>query len=216
MIGRRKYIFAILSLILTAMVLLPNVGYAVDFSITEVRIDAFLKEDGRVEVEESHTYSFDGEFNGITREIVPKAGTEITQFEATENGKQLRIEKEEDIYKIHRKGEDETVTVTLSYTIENGVDVYSDVAEFYWPFFDDRNESSYGEMTILVHPPKETGEVIAFGYDVAFDKEEVLADGSVLFQLGEVPSGENGDIRVAYDASLFPSASIAADKPMKV
>lgn len=215
MTGKRKYFMAIFTWIIAAMVLLPNVGYAVDFSITEVKIDAFLQDDGKVEVKESHTYSFDGEFNGITREIVPKEGTEITQFIATENGKSLRIERDETLYKIHRKGEDEAVTVNISYMIENGVDVYSDVAEFYWPFFDERNESSYGEMMIVIHPPKKTSEVIAFGYDEAFDTEEISSDGSVLFQLGEVPSGENGDIRVAYDATLFPNANIAADKPMK-
>lgn len=195
--------------------LFPNVGLAVDFSITGVKIDAYLQDDGQVKVVENHTYSFDGEFNGITREIVSKAGTSISQFEAMENGKKLRTEREDDLYKIHRKGEDETVTVILSYTIENAVDVYSDVAEFYWPFFDERNESTYEKMTIGIHPPKETNEVIAFGYDEAFDTEEVLADGSVLFQLGEVDSGENGDIRVAYNADLFPSGTVAADKMMK-
>ncbi len=193
----------------------PSVSYAVDYSITGVQIDAYLQENGDVAVTEKHTYAFDGKFNGITREIVPKNGTKIMKLKATENGKSLRVEKEEDLYKIHRKGKDETITVEIAYTIKNGVDVYADVAEFYWPFFDDRNESSYDKMNIIIHPPKETKDVIAFGYDTAFDKEEMLADGSVLFQLGEVPSGENGDIRVAYNAALFPGATITADKMMK-
>lgn len=33
--------------------------------------------------------------------------------------------------------------------------------------------------------------------------------------MGEVPYEENGDIRVAYNASLFPAANITADKAMK-
>lgn len=212
---RRKIILTIFMSVLAVSFLFPSVGFAVDFSITKVKIDAYLQENGQVKVNESHTYSFDGEFNGITREIVPKEGTSIINLKATENGKQLKVKREEDLYKIYRKGDDESITVDISYFIKNGVDVYSDVGEFYWPFFDERNESTYEKMNIVVHPPKETKEVIAFGYDEAFDKEKIYTDGSVLFQLGEVPSETNGDIRVAYDAAIFPSASIVTDKPMK-
>lgn len=195
--------------------LFPSNGLAVEFSITDVKMEAFLNEDGSVNVNETHTYSFDGDFNGITREIVPKEGTSIKGLKATENGKALRVEKEDDLYKIHRKGSDEKITVVLTYSIKNGVDVYRDIAEFYWPFFDDRNESTYENLTITIFPPLETDEVIAFGYDSAFTTEKINPDGSVLFKFGEVPSGENGDIRVAYDAALFPKAPLAADKPMK-
>ncbi|MDF1510574.1 DUF2207 domain-containing protein [Robertmurraya sp. DFI.2.37] len=194
---------------------LPKAGLAVDYSITSVSIDAFLLENGNVNVEEIHTYSFDGDFNGITREIIPKEGTKIKEFKATENGKSLKIEKDEALYKIHRKGANETITIAITYTITNGVNVYADVAEFYWPFFDDRNESTYEKMMITIHPPAATDDVIAFGYAQAFEREVIQQDHSVLFQLGKVPDGENGDIRVAYPASLFPTANVTADKEMR-
>ncbi|SEN40079.1 Uncharacterized membrane protein [Mesobacillus persicus] len=200
---------------ITLVFLFPREGLAVDYSITDVRIDAHLLPNGNVEVNETHTYNFDGEFNGITRMLVPKEGTSIGEFEAAENGENLRVEKEDDLYLVHRKGEDEQITVSLGYTIENGVDVYSDVAEFYWPFFDDRNESSYENLTVTILPPEETTDVLGFGYDEAFQTEMILSDGKVVFELGEVPAGENGDIRVAYDATLFPSASLTASKPMR-
>jgi uncharacterized membrane protein len=202
-------------LLVTLLFVFPHQGLAVEFSITNVKTDAYLQNNGNVKVEETHTYEFDGEFNGITREVVPKKGASISQFKATENGKYLRIEKEDDLYKIHRKGEDETITVTLYYTIENGVEVYQDVAQFYWPFFDDRNESSYEKLSITIHPPAPTDDVIAFGYDEAFSTESIQKDGSIAYKLGYVPSNSNGDIRVSYPASLFPNATATADKPMK-
>ncbi|PAE44690.1 DUF2207 domain-containing protein [Bacillus sp. 7884-1] len=126
----------ITSLLLAALLFVfPHQSLAVEFSITNVKMDAYLQNNGDVKVEETHTYVFDGEFNEITREVIPKKGASISQFTATENGKNLRIEKEDDLYKIHRKGEDETITVTLHYTIKNGIEVYQDVAQFYWPFF---------------------------------------------------------------------------------
>lgn len=202
-------------LLLVLLFVLPNQSFAVEFSITNVKIDAYLQNNGDVKVEETHTYEFDGEFNGITREVVPKEEAAILHFTATENGKKLRIEKEEDLYKIHRKGEDETITLKLHYTIENGLEVYQDVAQFYWPFFDDRNDSSYEDLSITIHPPATTDNVIAFGYDEAFSTETIQEDGSVLFKLGYVPSNTNADIRVAYPASLFSKAPITADKTMK-
>lgn len=200
---------------IVALFLLPNEGLAVEYSITDVKIDAYLQENGNVKVKETHTYSFDGDFNGITREIIPKEGTNIPKLKAQEKGKSLKVEKEDGLYKIYRKGSDETITVDLMYTIKNGVDVYSDVAEFYWPFFDERNESSYENLLVTIHPPKATENPIAFGYDEAFQTEKIESDGSVSFHFGEVPSEENGDIRVAYDATLFPSAAVTANQPMK-
>ncbi|MDM5330092.1 DUF2207 domain-containing protein [Neobacillus sp. CF12] len=142
----KKWLSSIILFTLILFFLFPTLGFAVEFSITNVKIDAFLLKDGNVEVKESHTYQFDGEFNGISREIIPKESAAISQFTATENGKSLKVEQEDDLYKIHRKGEDETITVILHYTIENGLEVYQDVAQFYWPFFDDRNESSYENL----------------------------------------------------------------------
>ncbi|MCM3741869.1 hypothetical protein M3210_16575 [Oceanobacillus luteolus] len=50
--------------------LLPVHAFAVDFSIEETKIDAFLQENGMVHVTELHTYEFDGDFNGITRGLI--------------------------------------------------------------------------------------------------------------------------------------------------
>lgn len=193
----------------------PQQSLAVEFSITKVKIDAFLQTDGTVKVEETHTYEFEGDFNGITREVIPKEGAGITEFSADENRNSLRVEEEDGLYKIHRKGEDESITVTLHYLIENGIEIYKDVAQFYWPFFDSRNESTYENLSITIHPPDAPEDVIAFGYDEAFHTEKIQEDGSVRFQLGEVPSGTNGDIRVAYNRELFPAATQTSDKMMK-
>lgn len=198
------------------LVLFPVLTFAIDYSITDTQIQADLQKNGDVNVRETHTYTFDDEFNGITRELTPNNGTEISNFKAYENGKPLKTEKEGNTYKIYRAGSYETISVDLHYTIKNGVSVYSDTAEFYWPFFDNNNESTYENLTVTVHPPEKTTEnVIAFGYDEAFNTETIQPDGSVKFSFGEVPDGTKGDIRVAYDNELFPAAAHASNVPMK-
>ncbi|AIF45230.1 DUF2207 domain-containing protein [Virgibacillus sp. SK37] len=204
-----------LAIIIFSILVFPIESLAVDYSIDNSRIDAFLQSDGSVKVTEKHTYQFDGEFNGITRTLIPKNNTEINDVTAEEKGKKLNIEREDNLYKVHRKGEDENITIEIFYTIENGVEVFSDVAQFYWPFFDESNESDYGNMNVFVHPPETTGNVIAYGEDAAADSADIQRNGTVHFSMGSVDSGENGDIRVAYDVSLFPGATITKDQPMK-
>src|SRR5699024_2197985 len=171
--------------------ILPIKTFAVDYTIDEMDIDVELKEDGDVFVTENQTYTFESEFNGITRVLIRKEGTDIVNVEERENNEELKIEQDdtenkmntfesefngitrvlirkegtdivnveerennEDLkieqddteYKIHRKGKNETVTIELSYLIEDGLTIYSDVAEFAWPFFDTNNESDYEQF----------------------------------------------------------------------
>ncbi len=197
-----KKMVIVLLLIMTA--LFPTSVFAVDFSIPEVRIDAYLGPDGDVKVVEQHTYEFNGEFNGIIRELFAKNKSAINSFEAFENGKALEVERNNGEYRVHRKGNDETIVIELRYDILNGIEKYEDGAQFYWPFFDNRNESDYGNMMITIHPPDAAKNVHFLGYDSAYGTGRIESAGVVSFKLGSVFSGENGDIRVIYEPDLFP------------
>ncbi|MGG0642586.1 DUF2207 domain-containing protein [Sporosarcina gallistercoris] len=193
----------------------PVPAFADDYTIKEFRIDAHLEMDGNVQVKEQLTYEFEGSFNGITRDLYPKEGSEIRDLHAEENGKSLKIEGEEGSYKIHRKSKDETVSIELSYMIINGVEKHSDMAQFYWPFFDDRNETDFENVMISIHPPQATDDVIAMGYDAARGAGTTDEEGNVIFKLGEVSAGTNADIRVGYAASLFAGIAAASDKEIR-
>ena len=192
-------------LMLLVFMLFPLQALAVEYSISEVAIDAQVNADGTVDVVEHHTYEFEDDFNGITREIAPKEGSSIQKFSGYENGRELEVEREGDLYKVFRAGDDETVTIELRYEIQDAVEKFEDGAEFYWPFFDDRNESDYGQMTIRVIPPAPSEETDFVGYDEAYQTGSLQDDGAVRFDMGSVPEGSNGDVRVIFDAQLFPT-----------
>ncbi|WP_143695715.1 DUF2207 domain-containing protein [Virgibacillus proomii] len=46
--------------------IIPILVFAVDYSIEQSKIVAYLQEDGEVLVTEQDTYQLDGKFNGIT------------------------------------------------------------------------------------------------------------------------------------------------------
>src|SRR5699024_6810306 len=121
------------------------------------------------------------EFNGITRVLIPKEGTDIVNVEARENNEDLKIEQDDTEYKIHRKGENETVTIELSYLIEDGLTIYSDVAEFACPFFDTNNETDNEQVEVTVSPPEQENVVIAEVDDDAMGSEHIKENGDVRF-----------------------------------
>lgn len=200
-IKKRAIVLGVIAL----FTLFPTQAFAVDYSISAVSIYAHVQTDGTVSVTEHHTYNFEGEFNGITRELPPKKGTSIDQFTSTEGGKKLKVERDGDLYKVYRSGNDEVVTIELRYEIDHAVTKFEDAAEFYWPFFDKRNDSEYEKLTITVIPPTATGVLDFLGYDEAYQTGTLENTGAVQFRMGQVPSSSNGDIRVAFDAQLFPS-----------
>src|SRR5699024_9435866 len=202
----KKMMFFIL--VLAALLIFPLPALAVDYSIDQMQIDAYLLDDGNVNVTERQTYVCEGEFNGITRSLIPKEGTKIVNVEASEDGEQREIVEDDNEYKIYGSGKDQQETMELSYTMEGGADRYTDVAQCNWPAFHKRNESDDQQLDVLIHPPEPTDNVIAFGYDEAMDTAKTEADGTAHFAMGNVPEGENGDIRVAYDATLFPNADL--------
>lgn len=192
------------TLLLIVLLLVPTAALAVDFEISEVTIDAHLEENGDVAVVEKHTYVFDSKFNGVTREIVAKEGASIANFEAYEKGKSLKVENDDGTYKIFRSGKKETVEIEMRYQIINAVEKYTDGAQFYWPFFDKRNETDYNNMVITIHPPARAKDVQYLGYDTTYKTGTVNDNGDVSFKIEKVPSGKNGDIRVIYEPKLFP------------
>ncbi|ANU28530.1 DUF2207 domain-containing protein [Planococcus versutus] len=202
---KKKRLAVLITLFL--FTLFPLQALAVEYAISEVLIEAQVNADGTVDVTENHTYVFEDDFNGISREIIPKDGTAIQKFTGEENGKKLKVEREGNVYKIFRSGDDETVTIQLRYEIQNAVEKFEDGAEFYWPFFDDRNDSDYEQMVITVLPPAPTQQVEFVGYGEAYETGQLKEKGEVRFTMGKVPSGANGDVRVVFDAELFPTLS---------
>lgn len=202
-----KRTFMLIPFLLLAFLFAPLQAFAIDFTIPESTIDATLLENGDIQVKETHVYDFDDEFNGLTRTLYQKENTEVTNVEASENGQPLEVEQDGALYKIMRPGSYETVTLNLSYTITNGTTVYQDLADMNWSFFDSSGDVPYEDMTVIIHPPSETDEVIAYGQDETFDKEAIQQDGTVLFSIGNISEGANGFIRVAYPSELFPDAT---------
>ncbi len=196
------------TLVFVLALLLPAHVYAIDFEIQEVQIEALLNEDGTANVTEQFTYSFEDDFNGITRSLIAKTGTSIKNFAATENGQALKVEEADGLYQIYRSGNvGDTIEVEITYDIVNTVEKFEDGAQFYWTFFDQSNERAFGDVMISIIPPEPTNNTLALGYEAAFQSERVTNDGTAIFELGFVPAGKNANVRAIFDPALFPGTT---------
>lgn len=129
------------------------------FSIDEVIIDAQIQEDGTIDVREQFTYTFNGSFEGVTRSIQSDSQhfqafiVEEGDFhEDTNESNSLKVEEDDDTYRIFTESMDEAKTVLYTYTIEGSVNKYTDVAELKYAFFDDSNETDLNNVQIMIHP----------------------------------------------------------------
>ncbi|CAM3851139.1 DUF2207 domain-containing protein [Alkalicoccus chagannorensis] len=189
---------------------------AFELTIPEAQIDVYLQEDGTAQVEESFTYEFEGDFNGVIRDLIEPEGSTIFALEASEDGEPLDVEVEGDSeYRIQRPGEDEMFTVDITYTIEDAVVRYDDFGDFFHAFFDHSNETAYENLMIRVQPPGDSSDVIIEGFDALEGAGSLEEDHMAVFDPGRVPSGENGDIRAAFDAELFPDAQRTSDDSLE-
>src|SRR5690625_3622971 len=108
----RKIIIAVFSFI--CLIIMPKLAFAVDYSIEEMNIDAYLQENGDVFVSEQFTYEFFSSFNGMIRTLHTKDRTSITNIAAKEGETSLTVERDRPDYLIHRQGETEMLTIPLT------------------------------------------------------------------------------------------------------
>lgn len=133
------------------------------YYISNIVINAAVKENGDMSVSESYDYVFDGSFNGIKREVntagsdgikdisveVSKSGvTEKGNTEISEDGNKTEI-------KINSKSENETKNFKINYTIKNAVTKFSDLGELKWVFYKNKSNVKINKITAYVMLPKD-------------------------------------------------------------
>ncbi|HEY4600286.1 MAG TPA: DUF2207 domain-containing protein [Cerasibacillus sp.] len=196
------------------------------FSIDQVTIDAEIKENGAIHVRELYTYSFSGEFNGMTRSIY----SDIENFKAyLLNDSTLKIDDEalftqdlsdlalleveydddDQVYKVITNSKDEMKHVVYEYDIFESVKKYADVADLTYSFFDETNETDLHDVTITVRLPNSNmTEVASF---LHADSGELVEIGNgVRYQNDLLKAGAGSEIRL-----IFPEHFVAAAERYK-
>ncbi len=190
------------------------------FSLVSLSSDAVVAADGSMTVTETITYEFGGgPFTIGTRSFFAADRDRIDDFSATEDGVELDVDPPGDTptgeweWHFDTPATDEQRTFELSYTVDDAIELGSDVGELYWQFLG-TDHPGIGSVDIHITVP---GDVPAATATTPADDTEVLrawghgpTNGRVVVGTGEVdlgvvdvPAGQFVEARLAIPAEVF-------------
>ena len=156
-----KKVVAFLTIILS-MIMLVSCGEDRSYTIDKVSIFAYITESGTINVRERYTYSFDGSFDGLTRDIQSSTSDfnayllpshDLESIDDADDVQQLSTELENHEYKIYTKSQDETKTVLYTYEIHGSIEKYKDIGKLHYSFFNKDNQTDINDLMIAIVLP---------------------------------------------------------------
>ncbi len=201
------------------------------FEITEYTIDVTIKPDGSADIKETLVYDFDGEFNGVLRDVdfmatgglenpgvyVEKKGVlHELKLNSTDNldaggeNGTYNLVRENDIahFKIFEKSRDEKKKFVISYTFRDVVTKYNDIAEFNRKIVDSGWEVRLNNVTINFEIPEGAlrEEIMVFGHGSLLGESKIIDERHVQFTVPYVNPGETVETLVLFPPRLVPQA----------
>ena len=182
-----KKLFTILTIIFGLILPKSVLADSREYFIDNLNIDAQILANGDVVVNEILQYRFQGEFNGIYRNlklngtdqylinsvsIIDSLGNII---EATEgyneenNTYEINEDYDETQIKLFCKSSNESKKINLNYTIKGAAKKYTDYSELYWSFYNVKNIDSVKEGTLKITLKDTSFSIDNLSYDIYGD-----------------------------------------------
>ena len=184
------------------------------YSIDNIKIDATIAVDGSLLISEDRSYTFRGSFSWADYRLPLKKLGKVTDFSLSEDnlnyepmpGKnpgtyQIRQTSDEFYVKWHYQAQNESRTFRLQYRVEDAVNVYQDIAEFYYKFVGKDTEANIGHVDVVITLPQpaDTSQVRAWAHG-PLHGELAFHDGKIRLWVSPLPKRTWWEARV-----IFPS-----------
>ena len=196
-----------------------------EFYITNYRINVVVNNDGSANVEESITYDFKGNFNGVSRDIdLSGIGgiDDVKVFvESDEGKKEFRLDKSEQpgTYTFYTEGImaklkvfepslNETKTFIYEYKLLDVVTKYNDIAEFNRKMIDTGWQVRLENIYIKVNIPEGAGreDIKVFAHGPLTGVSKILDEWNAEFTVPYVDPGTFVETRVLFPTAIVPNA----------
>jgi len=190
------------------------------YKIDRVDIEAELHPDGSMTVQETRIYNFKGKFTYAFRQFPHQDGIIISGISVKANGRILPRSdiEEQDHYVILDKNKylevgwafearDEVKEFTVSYTVENIIQRYEDVAVLYYKFIDKQWKVNQSNVTISIRYAGQEEELPAnrhWLHGPAHAFSEIGPNGEILVESHTVSKKSFLEVRALYPEDWFP------------
>lgn len=223
-----------LVLVLTTLLILTGISYAQgrEYNVSKYKINVLVQPDGSADIEERLTYSFNGEYNGILRDIDFSSTGGILNPEVFvyKNGslqkwklyssKDIDAEGDEGTYNMVKDGHilhfkifehsyDEEKTFVIKYTFSDVVTKYNDIAEFNRKIVDSGWNINLNNVEINITLPEgaSTEDIKVYGHGALTGISEIIDANHVRFTTALVSPGNNVETLVLFPAALVTNAA---------
>ena len=220
-----KYKIFLLSLVL--IILMQTYAYA-ETIVTSYDAEVNILENGSAEIIETIDYRIDEEINGQFRTIdyknslddenyadsvsnfsIEVDGVVCEKVSSANNGDKNVYTFEDDgnsiSIKLYMPTSYETRSVIYRYTLDNVINKYNDVAEFYWNFISSGWEYSIEDLDITISIPREVDnieELRVWGHGELYGESSIVDERTVNLRIGTVYSSWVA-ARVAFPSDMI-------------
>lgn len=195
-----------------------------NYSIDVFHAEAQLNPDGSMDVQETITYDFKGEFNGVYRKLITSGSSGIDNIEImigydgqipiienhTGNNNTYEILKESDglRIKIYSKSKDEIKKFIIKYRVLNVAVKYNDTAELYWKFMGEDTEVYISDFKINLSLPEgaSSRDIRAFAHGPLSGNIEIKDGRNVVLSVGELLPHNFVEARILFPVSLIEAS----------
>ena len=196
----------------------PSPAFAKSYTIDKDEFRIQLSADKSAFVSERLTYNFDGSFTWAEMWIPTKVvrngntyNTPISDFsiKASDNSPVTLTSAQNSSDKFYAKwsytAENQRKTFIITYTIENAVRKYQDVAQFYWQIIGNDWQVYHDNVDAYVTLPSAVGDksqVLVYGHGPLNGSSEIVDNQTTHFHADSVASKQFMEIRTVFPSLL--------------
>lgn len=200
-------IFVVALLIAAAFILFPQKSYTINNATLNMTVSEF----GSVYVQEDCDYHFNGEFNGVYRDIPLKYGEDFRSFRVLVDGAYYDLEENDTSdgkhLKVHlysdsehtKKIKDCDVHITYRYSIDNVVTIYDDVGVLQYKLWDKDWDVGIDGLKATVKFPGNTNNTYYINPE-KFTKTSILKGDTLTISTNPIPKWEIYELLVMMPA----------------
>ncbi|MBN2285788.1 MAG: DUF2207 domain-containing protein [Tissierellales bacterium] len=198
--------------------------------INQVDIRAEILSDGTIWIQESRTFEFNGQHNGVFQNLRTDPGVYITDITVTENGvsylynpgtsygptgtyltrfepNNVHVDWSIDAY-------DETRTFLLSYYVHQQVRLHDDIGEIYYKFIGNETEVPQHNVKVRLLLPENSNaeDFRAWGHGPLDGEVRLIGSNEVVWEIDYLPPKTFLEGRVTFTPSIISNESLKTNQ----
>lgn len=233
-INKRIAMFFAAVILLASVFFSPLAVYAdnKEYNVSEYIINVSINPDGSSDIEETITYRFDGEFNGIFRNVDFSSTGGIVNpkvfVRKADRLVELQLNSTADIdakgsngtfnwvnegelarFKIFEKSRNEDKSFVFTYTFRDVVAKYNDIAEFNRRIVDSNWDVTLSNISVNITLPGGAAreDIKVFGHGPLLGESKIFDERHVGFTVPSIKPGEMLESLVLFPTKLVPDST---------